>query len=33
MKTFKFLTETQPTQYDGEWSQMAITFVRSYISR
>ena len=33
MKPFKFLTETQPTQYDGEWSQMAITFVRSYISR
>ena len=32
MKTFKFLTETQPTQYDGEWSQMAITFVSSYVS-
>ena len=33
MKTFKFLTETKPTQYDGEWSQTAITFVRSYVSR
>jgi len=33
MKTFKFLTETKPTEYNGEWSQTAITFVRSYVSR
>ena len=32
MKTFKFLTETKPTEYNGEWSQTAITFVSSYVS-
>ena len=32
MKTFKFLTETKPTEYNGEWSQTAITFVRNYVS-
>jgi hypothetical protein len=32
MKTFKFFTKTTPTQYDGEWSQMAIRFVDNYVS-
>ena len=32
MKTFKFLTETRPTQYDGEWSQMAIDVVINYVA-
>ena len=32
MKTFKFLTETQPTQYDGEWSQKAIRIVANFVS-
>ena len=32
MKTFKFLTETKPTEYDGEWSQKAIRIVANFVS-
>jgi len=32
MSPFKFFTKPNPINYDGEWSQMAITFVRSYVS-
>lgn len=34
MKSFKFLTQTKPTQYNynGEWSQNALRLVREYLT-
>ena len=33
MKTFKFLSNNNNINYDGEWSQKAIRIVANYVSR